>query len=436
MNPRLVRFNSPRRLTVPATDAQAFESDVTVLVGELQSTQRQGFRRGDRQIGELLPAGREDQQMSLGLIEECLQVKATRSRLDGLQAGEIGLAFGFALHDQLVLPDFKSEGAQCGLGVAHSQSQLKIRLAFPRQLKLESCQRGEAEVATQDRAALVGDQMPGLFAPTLGVARCLPALQAGRTEEHEFSSTVPAIHPAQDGSIDVQPPDPRHIKDSFIALQCDQRTEQHVATRQFKTVVTLGLSQLRGNGELNGVHVQHRELKRNGERRRLPCQTVAAQGINQPPGDVIAIGEMNHRAIRVISRLRRANLHRGQDNDRDPGEMRQPMTKSQRCLVHHDDTFSHGLAAWQRMGSIECEVQSAGRQTRTAHAAAGFPSFILHFALITFHFSLFCFPAHGGINVRRSAGIGSSERAPAATLRFPRSGRTGLESCRPATDSP
>ena len=102
MDPGLVGLDVARGLAVPSADPEPFEADVAADVGQQDPGQGALLQPGvvlDLQVGQPLPARREDQHPPAPLVEVGQQVGAARAVADGEERRHVGLMLDLAMRD-------------------------------------------------------------------------------------------------------------------------------------------------------------------------------------------------------------------------------------------------------------------------------------------------------------------------------------------------
>ena len=191
---------------------------------------------------------------------------APRPRDDLAHRGDVGLLFGLALDDQVAFPDLEPEGpGDRPVVVADSHREDEVGLVLPRELEFDHRPGGELEVAADRGPVLVGPRLSLLLTPRLDRRGLAPARQAVRPEVDQVGARVPAVHPVDRRTLDVDPADPRDLQHGLVLVQPAQRAVQDVPSRQLETVISLGSGQGCGHGEMDGIHC-HLYQTRTGPR--------------------------------------------------------------------------------------------------------------------------------------------------------------------------
>src|SRR5208337_3971023 len=172
-----------------------------------EAAQHLRYTPGNLQISKLLACRIENQDPTFLLIEIDNQVNAPLSLTDLTHGCHVGFLFGLALDDQVSFPDFEPEPALDRFFVlSDPQREDKIRFVLPGELEFESRPGGKLEITANCGALLVRPGLPLFFLPATLVRGLLPAHQSIWPQINQVGTRFPAVHPVDDGALDVQPP--------------------------------------------------------------------------------------------------------------------------------------------------------------------------------------------------------------------------------------
>src|SRR5208337_1365341 len=228
VDPGLIALDLARGLAVPSTDPQSFQPQVSAPVGQREAAQHLRYTPGNLQISKLLACRIENQDPTFLLIEIDNQVNAPLSLTDLTHGCHVGFLFGLALDDQVSFPDLEPEPALDRFFVlADPQREDKIRFVLPGELEFESRPGGKLEITANCGALLVRPGLPLFFLPATLVRGLLPAPQSIWPQINQVGTRFPAVHPVDDGALDVQPPEPCNFELGLLVVHGKQRAEDN-----------------------------------------------------------------------------------------------------------------------------------------------------------------------------------------------------------------
>ena len=271
MDAGLIVMGLARDLPVPSADPEPFQPHVAADVGQVEARQHVRLGAGDLQVGELLPARREDEDPPLLLVEVGLEMRATRARRDLLHHREVGFLLELALDDQVATPGFEAERPlHGGLLVVNAQGEDEVRLGLPGDLELDAGAVREPEIAADRCALAIGQGLARFLAPVLLAGGLVPAEQAVGTQVDHVRAIPPSVDTMDVRTRDVQAAQPRELDLRVVLIEGDQRPEEHVAGGQLEAELSDRFGLSRRRWRLDPQDMAHGEFERRDERSRLP----------------------------------------------------------------------------------------------------------------------------------------------------------------------